>query len=514
MNLTRFRDISIKRKLTLIIMLTATAALIMTSSAFLAYELVRFRDSMKQHISSLAEIIGTNSTAALTFKDVRAAEETLGALKAEAHVISAAIFTHDGKAFAKYTRRGQPDFSAPPLRADGYYFTRHHMELFQAITFDGERIGTIYFRSSLEELYSRMQQYAGIVALVMIASLFVAFFVSSRLQRLVSGPILHLASIARLVSQEKDYSVRAQQMNRDELGTLTDGFNEMLAQIQQRDDALQKAHDGREARVAQRTEELRKEIDERKRAGEELEKALKVKDEFLAVMSHELRTPLNIIMGYAKVLQDKMLGDVNEQQGKSLGKIMRCSTELLSLFNDILEATRIEADKVKINWQPVPVSELIDGLQSLYSIPSDEGPALEWDYPPDLPVITSDSTKLKQILQNLINNALKFTEAGSVVVSARSVGTPGKPQAVEFKVSDTGIGIPKEKLPMIFEMFRQVDSSATRPQGGVGLGLFIVKEFAGYLEGDILVQSEVGRGSTFTLTLPDKGRAEISMRGE
>jgi signal transduction histidine kinase len=94
------------------------------------------------------------------------------------------------------------------------------------------------------------------------------------------------------------------------------------------------------------------------------------------------------------------------------------------------------------------------------------------------------------------------------------VGTPGKPQAVEFKVSDTGIGIPKEKLPMIFEMFRQVDSSATRPQGGVGLGLFIVKEFAGYLEGDILVQSEVGRGSTFTLTLPDKGRAEISMRGE
>lgn len=236
-----------------------------------------------------------------------------------------------------------------------------------------------------------------------------------------------------------------------------------------------------------------------RKQAEELERANRVKDEFLSVVSHELRTPLTVIMGYTGMIQDRLLGEVNAEQDKALAMVMQRSLDLLSLINSIMEATKIETGTAKAEIQELALKNFLDDLRSVYNVPLSKGLALRWDYPADLPTVRLDGMKLKYILQSLIDNAIKFTEKGHVSVSARYLAAS---EAVEFKVADTGIGIPSEALPLIFEKFRQVDSSERRTYGGVGLGLFVVKKFTYLLGGKVEVESEPGVGSTFTLTLP------------
>ncbi len=231
----------------------------------------------------------------------------------------------------------------------------------------------------------------------------------------------------------------------------------------------------------------------------ELMTANKVKSEFLSVMSHELRTPLHVIMGHTGMVCDKMLGDLNERQENSLVKVMSSSRELLSMISSILEATRMEAEAVKVDYREFSAEKFLSDLQSSYNVPMDKDLALTWDYPSNLPVMNTDRGKLQQILQNLINNAIKFTEKGSVTISANYISETG---SVEFKVSDTGIGIPEKAVPVIFEKFRQIDSSDTRQYGGVGLGLYIIKKFTDLLGGTVRVESETGKGSIFVVTVP------------
>jgi signal transduction histidine kinase/PAS domain-containing protein len=231
----------------------------------------------------------------------------------------------------------------------------------------------------------------------------------------------------------------------------------------------------------------------------DLEKANKVKDEFLGVMSHELRTPLNVIAGYTKIVQDGVLGEINDEQVNALDKVTRHSNELLVMVNSIMDATKIEAGGVIVECDELPLSEFLDELKLLYEYPLGKDVSLRWHYSSSLPVIRTDRDKLKHILQNLINNALKFTEVGHVTVSASHVGGVNR---VELKVTDSGIGIASEDLPLVFEKFRQLDASRTRSQGGVGLGLHIVKTFSEVLGGKVSVTSRMGEGTVFTVTLP------------
>jgi len=259
-----------------------------------------------------------------------------------------------------------------------------------------------------------------------------------------------------------------------------------------------------------------------------LAKSNRVKDEFLSVMSHELRTPLNVVMGYTGMIKDGLLGDINPQQEEALDKVINRANDQLTMINNVLYATVIETEKVKAEMVEVDLGGFLSNLRTAYHGPINKNLTLNWDYPPNLPVIKTDSAKLKQILQNLINNAIKFTEKGNVAVSAkirqqaegnrqqeedpltprsteahdRSHASRLTPSFVEFKVADTGVGIPKEALPFIFEKFRQVDSSETRLFGGVGMGLYIVKKLTELLGGKVEVESEPGRGSTFTVTIP------------
>ncbi|MGH7774348.1 MAG: GAF domain-containing protein [Candidatus Binatia bacterium] len=240
-------------------------------------------------------------------------------------------------------------------------------------------------------------------------------------------------------------------------------------------------------------------LDETKRQAVELEEANKAKDEFLGFMSHELRTPLNVITGYVEMFRDGMLGEINAEQEKALGKVASHSKDLLTMISGILQATSLEAGAVKVKADDVSLGDFLDELRSTYGVPFGKDLALKWNYPAELPVVRTDGEKLKHILENLINNAIKFTDKGRVAISARRVA--GK-EAVEFKVADTGIGIPEEYLPAIFERFRQVDGSDTRTHGGGGLGLHVVKKFTEMLGGEIDVKSEPGKGSTFTVTIP------------
>jgi signal transduction histidine kinase len=236
-----------------------------------------------------------------------------------------------------------------------------------------------------------------------------------------------------------------------------------------------------------------------RRQAAELGEAVKVRDEFLSVMSHELRTPLNVVVGYTDMLLDKALGDLNHDQKDALEKVLRRSTDLLGMINQILQVTSLEARQVFPDIQLTDLKELLRELTASYNFPLRKDVTMHWDLATDLPVIETDGEKLRHVLENLVNNAIKFTENGRITISARRLP---KSELVEFKVADTGIGIPNKAFPIIFEMFRQVDSSETRTHGGVGVGLYIVKKYTDILGGRVDVVSEPNKGSTFSVVLP------------
>lgn len=233
----------------------------------------------------------------------------------------------------------------------------------------------------------------------------------------------------------------------------------------------------------------------------ELRHANKVKDDFLGVVSHELRTPLNVISGYTHMLIERMLGDVSPIQEKALQTVAQQSKELHELINRVLQVSIIEAHMLQAEFHEVNIWELLAELRAFYDYPLQKDVNLIWEFLPDLPTVRADRGKLRHILENLINNAIKFTDKGSVTISAQYV--PAK-QWVEFKVADTGIGIPNDQLPLIFEKFRQLDGSETRSYGGVGLGLYIVSQYTAIVEGTIEVESQPGQGTTFSLRIPSK----------
>ncbi len=231
----------------------------------------------------------------------------------------------------------------------------------------------------------------------------------------------------------------------------------------------------------------------------ELRRANKIKDEFLGVVSHELKTPLNVISGYTHMLIERMLGEISPIQEKALQTVSRQSKELHNLINSVLQVSSIEAEMLQAEFQEVNFWEFLSELRASYDYALPKDVKIKWDFPPDLPTAKADRGKLGHILTNLINNAIKFTDQGSVTISARHLSSK---KLMEFKVADSGVGIATDQLSIIFEKFRQVDSSDTRAYGGVGLGLYIVKKYAGTLGGTIQVESSLGHGSTFTLRIP------------
>jgi hypothetical protein len=263
----RAKDASIAKKLTWMNMLVSATALLLACAAFIGYDRVNFRETMVRNLSTQAQIIGSNSASALLFNDPHAAEDTLSALKAAPNILSAVIYTPDGQPLASYSRDRNVPIPAPPSIASGqleaHWVKTGEIVLVSSIVFQGKPTGTVYIRSDLEELNRRLGRYAGIAGIVLLVSLMAALLVSSIFRRAVAKPIVDLAQIARIVSRDKNYSVRATPIHgQGEVTILIDAFNEMLAQIGESEGALRKAHDGLEQRVRERTAELQAAKDE------------------------------------------------------------------------------------------------------------------------------------------------------------------------------------------------------------------------------------------------------------
>jgi signal transduction histidine kinase len=232
---------------------------------------------------------------------------------------------------------------------------------------------------------------------------------------------------------------------------------------------------------------------------EQAELTSRARKEAVDIVSHELRTPLNLIGGYAQVLKDRTFGEINAQQEGALNKILHQSENLLSTINSVLDMARIEAGELAVTREEIKLPDFFQGLRVYYDASLGKPLSMRWLVPPELPTLQSDKARLTIVVQNLVNNAIKFTEHGEIQVAVRHLR---EKNSVEIEVKDTGIGIPKEALPAIFDKFRQVDNSSTRSYGGVGLGLHIVKVYTEALGGSVAVASQPGEGSTFTLSLP------------
>jgi signal transduction histidine kinase/DNA-binding response OmpR family regulator len=495
-----FRNLSIRSKLMFITMTVSTISLLTASGVFLAKDIVSLRRELLEKIGTDADMVSRNITAALSFQNQSDADDTLSALRADGSVDAAWTFTPDGKVFATYFRDGTfPTPDAAFIHRGEPLLEHSYFQICRPVTLNGQLIGAVVVRSNLLELNQRYHDYIEVIALVISLASLIALVLVMRLQRAVSKPILDLAALAKAVSTEKNYAMRAKGGGTDELGTLVDCFNQMLKEIQERDEQLKAHRDHLEDEVNVRTEELRNVAQDLLVAKDRAEQASRAKSAFLANMSHEIRTPMTAIVGYADMMLDP--DQTRSDRQDCLQVIRRNGAHLLDLINDILDLSKIEADKMTVERITVDLRELVAEVASL-TRPRvvEKGLKFELNFSDPIPkTIRTDPLRLKQVMVNLLGNAVKFTASGRICLNIScSTSIDDNSNRIRFSIVDTGIGIEQEHMSRLFQSFSQADESMTRRFGGTGLGLTISKKLTRLLGGDITVQSTIGVGTTFT----------------
>lgn len=516
MRVIPFRDWRIRRKLTLTTVLASAIVLSLAAMLIVLYDVADFRGSLVAKTSTQAHIVGLNCAAALIFEDKTAATETLSALRAETSVTAAAVFDARGNLFAEYRTPAFSGALALPAEADAERWHRlgwPHLELTRQIAADGDFVGTVMLIGDMTPLRDRVLRQLVILGGVLAIALVVAVPISAWLQRLVARPVTSLATTARQVSLERDYTLRASGGGRDEIGELVHAFNSMLEQIEQRDAALREANDLLEHRVAERTEHLRREISERRRAerdvrrlNEELEQRVRARtaeleaanrelEAFSYSVSHDLRAPLRSIDGFSQLLLEDHGEALNEEARSYLDRVRAASGRMGQLIDDLLSLARVsrsalQAADVDLSDAATAVIAELRAAQPERHVTTRIATGLHTH---------GDPVLLRLVLDNLIGNAWKYSSKtkGAVI----EIGAQQEERATIFFVRDNGAGFDMAYADKLFGPFQRLH--AAKDFDGTGIGLATVQRILERHGGRIWAEAAVGRGATFYFTLPE-----------
>lgn len=519
-------------------MFASVTPLLLCCGAFIAYEVMTFRRAMVSEFSSQAEIIGASNLGNLSFHtlgiDTRDdAEQTLHTLHANAHVVSAGIYAADGKLFANYMRNGATDeFPAEPTKIK-HHFEDRHLILFSPIVQDSDTLGTVYIKSDLVEMYDRVKQYVGIVGLFLFGAVFVAFLLASALQAIISNPILQLSETMKSVSEKKDYSVRAEKVFDDEVGTLIDGFNEMLTQIQKRDEELADYSRNLEEKVAFRTQELN---EKNQRLSEALLELKEMQNQIImqqklaslgtltAGIAHEIKNPLNFVNNFAHLsigLTQELREFLEKARDKFDEQTIAEVEENLNLLQQNVERINEHgrrADSIVRNMllhsrgkpgerQHLDLNALLDEYVALayHGVRAKHrsfNVAINKEYDKSVGIVDAVPQDLSRVFLNILSNAFYATfekqQTNDGYAPILTVATKSIDEEVEIRIRDNGKGIPQKHLDKIFNPF-----FTTKPAGdGTGLGLSISYDIIMQHKGEIKVETEEGNYTEFIIRLP------------